>query len=702
MSADSREARAPGARVRVGIDIGGTFTDFVLTGRDKARILIGKRLTSSEDPSAAVLAGLSELLQRVDCHPADLDVVIHATTLVTNTVIERTGACVGLITTQGFRDVLEIGNELRYDLYDLFMRMPEPLVPRYLRMGVSERTTANGGVLHPLDEVKAQQLVREMRAAGAEAIAVSLLHSYANSANEQAMRRAIETVDPQMPVTLSSELLPEIREYERTLASVINAYVQPKIRSYASRLSAGLRELGVRAPLYIMQSSGGLTTVMQAGRAPAALIESGPAAGAICAARVGNLSGLDRLISFDMGGTTAKTCLIRDGRPSISVDLEFARLERFKKGSGFAVRMPTVELIEIGAGGGSIAWIDEMSLLKVGPRSAGSLPGPACYGRGAVEPTVTDADLVLGYLDASHFLGGAMTLDAGRAADAIETRIAKPMGLTVIEAAWGIHQIVNENMALSSRIHVVERGEDPRSFTIVAFGGAGPVHAQAVAAKLGARRVLFPVAVGAASALGLLLAEPSADVVQTYLRRLEAADWNEVEALYSEMTQRAAATLADIVGDEWKVVRSIDLRYAGQGYELNVPLPDGMLSAHSAVAVAASFKASYERFFGRSMDRPILDIVNLRVVVRGETEPLSAHLTVDGGVPPGAPRPARKAWFGAEHGFLTSEVLDRYALKPGAGGRGPAFVEERESTIVVAPSQHWQVDENSNIVIELN
>jgi len=686
--------------MKVGVDIGGTFTDFVLTTEAQGRLVIGKRLTTPEDPSRAVLDGLHELLERVGRPPGDLEVVIHATTLVTNTVIERTGAKVGLITTAGFRDVLEIGNELRYDLYDLFMRMPEPLVPRWLRRGVGERTAPDGTILAAVDPADAQAVIRGMIADGVEAVAVCLLHSYANPAGERAVREAARAVDPDLPVTLSSELLPEIREFERTLATVINAYVQPRIRGYVGRLTQGLAALGIPAPLYIMQSSGGLTTAEQAAHAPVAINESGPAAGAICAAHIGRMSGLDRLISFDMGGTTAKTCLIRDGRPSTSVDLEFARLERFKKGSGFAIRVPSVELIEIGAGGGSIAWIDQMGLLKVGPHSAGSQPGPASYGQGGANPTVTDADLVLGYLDPGFFLGGTMRLDRARAEAAIEAKVARPLGLSVIEAAWGIHEIVNENMALASRIHIVERGEDPRGFTIIAFGGAGPVHAQGVAMKLGARRVMFPVAAGAASALGLLLAEPTADFVRTCINRLSAVDWTEVEALYAEMRDRGRRTLADIIGDRWSESRSMDMRYAGQGYELNVPVPAGPLGPGSIAAIAEGFKAAYERAFGRSMDGSMLDLVNLRLTVRGGAPAETGSLAVDTGGAAAAARPGRTAYFGAR-GFLDCAVHDRYALAPGSSGAGPAIIEERESTVIVGPDQRWEVDERGNIVVTL-
>ena len=688
-----------GDPVRVGVDIGGTFTDFIVLSESSGEFYIGKRLTTPDDPSRAVLEGLQDLMQRHELQPERLAVVVHATTLVTNTVIERTGAKIGLITTQGIRDVLEIGPESRYDLYDLFLRAPEVLVPRRLRKTVEERIGPGGVVSTPASDASIEAAVRELLEAGVEAIAVCLLHSYANPSHEQRVLEIVRGLNPDIPVTLSSSLLPEIREFERMVATAINAYVQPKVHGYLARLTTGLQRMGINAPLYIMQSSGGLTIPAQVTAAPVTIIESGPAAGAVYASYFGRAIGLKELISFDMGGTTAKTCVIANGAPSITVDIELARLERFKKGSGLPVRVPSVELIEVGAGGGSIAWIDALGLLKVGPRSAGASPGPACYGRGGVEPTVTDADLLLGYLDPEFFLGGEMKLDVAAATRAVE-RIAKPLDFSPIEAAWGIHDIVNETMALASRTHIVERDEDPRAFALIAFGGAGPVHAQGVAVKLGIRTLIFPIAAGAASALGLLVAQPSADYVQTYVARLGQCDWARLEELFRSMESRAGAVLATVAGGELVSVRTLDCRYAGQGYDLSVEAPAGVLSAASVPAIEERFHTAYERRYGRRMEGAELDVMNLRATVRGPVPRLAVSLAAGRGG--GSDIRKRRVYFGPAHGYVECPVYRRGALEPGARGDGPSIIEERESTIVVAPQQRWSVDDGGNLVLDLS
>ncbi|MGN6699676.1 MAG: hydantoinase/oxoprolinase family protein, partial [Thermomicrobiales bacterium] len=467
--------------LRVGVDIGGTFTDLMLFDERTGALTIGKVLTTPREPAAGVETGLRETLADAGEQPTAIGGVIHGTTLVTNALIERTGATTALLTTRGFRDAVEIRREGRYDLYDLFLEMPPPLAPRRRRLEVDERILADGTVLEPFDLAQAPALVARLRALGAEAVAIALLHAYRNPAHERALGAALAELAPDLAVSLSSEVAAEMHEYERTSTTLANVYVRPLVERYLRELVTRLDALGLDgAALLIMLSSGGAGTVETARRFPIRLIESGPAAGALAAAHYGRLTGRPDLLSFDMGGTTAKACLIGGGEPLVSADFEVGRVYRFKRGSGLPVRVPVIEMIEIGAGGGSIARVDSLGLLKVGPDSAGAEPGPACYGRGGTLPTVTDADLILGYLDPGFFLGGRMSLDKA-AAEAAVAPLASQLSLDPTDAAWGIHQVVNENMAGAARIHAVERGKDPRSRALFGFGGAGPVHAYRVA-----------------------------------------------------------------------------------------------------------------------------------------------------------------------------------------------------------------------------
>jgi len=699
--ASPRSSAARKTRVQAGIDIGGTFTDFALMLQPARRLIIGKRLTTPKDPAIGLLKGLQSLLAEHDIDAADLEFVVHATTLVTNTVLERNGAKVGLLATAGFRDVLESGTEHRFDIYDLMIRLPQPLVPRHLRLPVNERMDIRGRELEPVSEESVRKAAATFKAEGVEAIAVSLLHSYANPQHEQQVGRILAEVLPGVPVTLSSTLLPEIREYERTLTTVINAYVQPRVRDYLQKLQGALTDLGIHQPLYVMHSAGGLMSAGQASIDPIWINESGPAAGALCAAHFGKQCGLTELISFDMGGTTAKTCLIRDGQPTVATDVEIGRQERFKKGSGYPMKVPSVDLIEIGAGGGSIAHIDSMQLLKVGPASASSEPGPVCYGRGGTQPTVTDADLVLGFLDPAHFLGGDMPLDRDSAYKAIHDRIAKPLNMEVLDAAWGIHELVNENMATASRIHIVEKGADPRNFAMVAFGGAGPVHAYAVAQRLGAAKLIFPIAAGAASALGLLLAPPAADLVQSFITKLQSCEWSRLTSVFEEMEQRGRTQLAGFHLPDARIVRSLDLRCAGQGSEINVPVKNGPLAAEDLDGISQSFHEQYTKLYGRRPPSAQIELMNARVRVMGEERVLDTSPSSAGKPTSKTETRSRAVYFGAKAGFLDCAVLHRSELRPGMSGTGPALVQERESTLVVPPSKPWSVDAQGNIVVEL-
>ena len=573
-------ATRPGGS-RIGVDIGGTFTDLVLIDEATGAVTVGKLLTTPKEPAQAVEQGVMTLLHEARRGPASVAALIHGTTLATNALIERKGARTGLLTTAGFRDALEIGREGRYDMYDLFIDPPAPLVPRHLRLEVRERLYADGSVLTPLDAASAREAIAALLAQGAEAIAISLLHAYRNPAHELELATLVAEMAPGLPVSRSSEIVPEIREFERTSTTVANVYVMPLMARYLEDLERKIRELGVPGPFYIMLSSGGIATPETAKRAPIRLVESGPAAGALAAARLARRAGESRMLSFDMGGTTAKACVIDKGEPLVAREFEVARADRFKKGSGLPIRVPVIEMIEIGAGGGSIARIDSLGLLKVGPDSAGADPGPACYAQGGREPTVTDADLVLGYLDPEFFLGGRMRLDVEASRRAIEERVARPLGLGLVEAAWGIHRVVNENMAGAARIHGIERGKDLRAYPLFAFGGAGPVHAWAVGRILRVPRVLVPFGAGAVSAYGLLAAPLAFDFVRTAPQRLDAADWRGINALFAEMETEGRIVLrgSGLADGDITVRRSAEMRYVGQGHEVEVDVPAGALGA---------------------------------------------------------------------------------------------------------------------------
>lgn len=693
-------------RLRVGIDIGGTFTDLIAYDDVTGAIAIGKTLTTPAEPAAGVVTGVREVLTLAGLEPAAIGAIVHGTTLVTNALIERKGACTALLTTRGFRDAVEIRREGRYDLYDLFLEMPPPLAPRRRRLEVDERVLADGTVAVPFDPAQAPELVARLRALGVEAVAVSLLHAYRNPEHERALGAALTALAPELVVSLSSDVVPEMREYERASTTLANVYVRPLVERYLARLEERLRELGAgAAPLLIMLSSGGTATVETARRFPVRLVESGPAAGALAAAHYGNLIGRPNLLSFDMGGTTAKACVIDGGEPLITPDFEVARVYRFKRGSGLPVRVPAIEMIEIGAGGGSLARVDPLGLLKVGPDSAGAEPGPACYGRGGSAPTVTDADLLLGYLDPGFFLGGRMRLDRG-AAEAAVGRLADRLGLSLLEAAWGIHHVVNENMAGAARIHAVERGKDPRAYPLFAFGGAGPVHAYQVAAILRAPELIVPPGAGAISALGFLVAPLAFDYVRSYYAPLADLDWAHAEALVREMEEAGVATLA-AAGVPRAVLtfrRSVEVRYRGQGHEVTVPLPTGACGARSTVAraVAVAFADEYRRLYGRTAEGVPLEVLNWRVVVSGPRP--TVRLTGSDQIVTSDAATARKgerAIYLPEYGgSVDVPVYDRYALAPGSLLTGPAVIEERESTAIVGGGE-MRVDEYRNLVVTM-
>jgi N-methylhydantoinase A len=694
------------SRGRLGVDIGGTFTDLIWVDDVTGEVRVGKLLTTPKDPAQAVEQGVLRLLEEAGAVPAGVRSLIHGTTLATNALIERKGARTGLLTTAGFRDALEIGREGRYDMYDLFIDPPAPLVPRHLRLEVPERIAADGSITRPLDPAGARAAIAGLLAEGVEAIAISLLHAYRNPVHEDALARLVAAEAPGLPVSCSSEVVPEIREYERTSTTAANVYVMPLMGRYLDDLERKLADMGIPGGFYIMLSSGGIATPATAKRVPVRLVESGPAAGALAAARAARLAGEDRLLSFDMGGTTAKACVIDRGEPLVAREFEVARADRFKKGSGLPIRVPVIELIEIGAGGGSIARIDRMGLLKVGPDSAGADPGPACYALGGREPTVTDADLVLGYLDPDFFLGGRMRLDVEAARRAIAERVGGPMGFDVPQAAWSIHRVVNESMAAAARIHGIERGKDLRAYPLFAFGGAGPVHAWQVGRILKVPRVLVPFAAGAASALGLLSAPLAFDFVRTATQRLDQADWRQVNRLFAEMEAEGRAVLrqAGVAEADMRFRRSAEMRYAGQGHEVEGPVPAGTLGPASLGAITAGFETAYRALYQRIPLGVAIEALNWRVVVSGP-EPEVRVDSVPGGpardrVQAATAKKARLAYFPDAGGYVETPVYDRYGLEPGAVFAGPAIIEERESTTIIGPGARIRVDATRTLVAE--
>jgi N-methylhydantoinase A len=687
----------------LGVDIGGTFTDFVLCHPSTGRVWLDKRLTTAEEPARGVREGLVELLGQASIQGAALDTVIHGTTLITNALIERKGAPTALLTTDGYRDVLEIGTELRYDPYDLFLEVPEPLVPRPLRFDIPERLQASGAVRRPLDESAVAGIAATLRRAGVEAVAVCYLHAYVNPTHERRTREILAATLPDAAVSLSSEVAPEIREYQRLSTTVANAYVQPLAGRYLARLHRDLAATGYHRPLYLMLSSGGVVTHETAARFPIRLVESGPAAGALATATLGRLLGRGDLISFDMGGTTAKVCLIDGGDPTTAREFEVARVKRFVRGSGLPLQVPVIEMIEIGAGGGSIARVDAMGLLKVGPESAGCDPGPVCYGRGGGQPTVTDADLVLGYLDAGSFLGGRMKLDTEGARAAIG-KLAAELDLDAVRLARGIFDVVNGNMIAAAKMHVAERGRDPRRYALVAFGGMGPMHAHAVAAGLGVREVICPASAGVLSAWGLLVAPTAFELGRSLMGPLDDAMLARAEAVYAAMEAEGRQLLVEAgVGPEAvRVRRSADMRYAGQTREITVPLPPPG-SDCSVAGIRRIFAGHYQRMFGHAhADLPI-QLITCRLTASSAPRVVANRSTGNGAARAGvdAPGGERPAFFEAAGRYVLATVHDRYHLSPGTTFRGPAIVEERESTAVVPPGAVARVDGELNLVLDL-
>jgi N-methylhydantoinase A len=681
---------------RIGVDVGGTFTDLLLHDPDRDLTHTGKLPTTAHAPHEAITAGIARLLKETDTRPSEVAGIVHGTTLVTNTLLERTGAVVGLLATAGFSDSLEMGRETRFDTTDLHARPAAPLVPRHLRRGIPGRLAADGTELETVDERAVFRNVADLVEHGVEALAVAFLHSCRNPGHERRVRSLVREAYPGLPVTLSSDVAPVVGEFERASTACLNAYVQPLMSRYLDDLRHDLSAMGITAPLRIVLSGGGVTTLEDAKRFPVRLLESGPAAGAIAAASLAARARIGDVVSFDMGGTTAKIAVIQDGRIRVKHDFEAGRVDRFEPGSGLPVRLTVVDMIEIGSGGGSIAALDRLGLLKVGPRSAGSVPGPVAYGRGGERPTVTDADLALGYLDPRNFLGGEMRLLVPEVHESIDHDVAGPLGLDTTTAADGIVEVVTQSMAAAARMHLSEQGKDPADFALLAFGGAGPVHAYRLAKALKISRVLVPMRAGVMSAYGFLVAAPAVDEVRSLPSPLAEVDWDRVAALQDEMAAQAGDVLRPGPGAPVRLRRTVDMRYVGQGAEIEVELPAGRLGPADVRAIRASFEAAYRDMFGRSLSGRV-EVVNWRLSMRLPPHEVPLHAAATDTEPR---RGVRRVHFPG-HGVLDAAVWDRYALRPGTEIRGPAVFEERESSASFGPDCRVTVDDDLTLVVEI-
>ncbi|WP_226627880.1 hydantoinase/oxoprolinase family protein [Alloyangia pacifica] len=686
---------------KLAFDTGGTFTDFALLD-DSGALHLHKVLSTPLNPADAVIQGVSELLeQHAQTVDRDTVQVLGATTVVTNAVLERRGAETGLITTQGFQDVLRIRNEGRYDLYDLKIQYPDPLVSRAETFGAPERITAEGVVVRGLDEEAVRALGQSFADKGLRSVAVCLLHAYKYPEHERRIRDILAEVAPDVFVTISSDVCPEVREFDRASTTVANAYTRPLMEQHVAELASAFHERGIDRDLLWMTSSGGLVPSPRAAKLPVRLIESGPAAGAVAAAEFGRIAGETSVLSFDMGGTTAKLCLIPNGEPTIASELEVAHYHRFRKGSGFPLKIQSIHMIEIGAGGGSIAAKTPLGLLNVGPRSAGALPGPAAYQRGGTEPTVTDADIVLGYMGTENFVGGSFKVSKEAAIEAID-RLAGELGVSRERCAWGIHDLVNEAMAKAASMHATDLGVDPRQLPMVAFGGAGPVHAWGIARKLGIRRIICPTGAGVTSALGLMIAPVAVDVSAS--QPMALADWDAaaVEPLLADLARQGAdvVTAAGVAAETIDLRYSVDMRHVGQGHEISVILPDLALPKDAFLAeLEARFYAHYIELFGRKVENSAIEIITWRMRASGQKAEARRPVAVKVG-----PQPLkghREIYFDTLGRAVQTPIYDHYALEVNAPIAGPAIIEQRESSIVMGPEGTAHVDAKGNLIIDI-
>ncbi len=695
MSSSGVAGADAGRSVRLAIDIGGTFTDATLIDEQTGEVSIAKVLTTPSDPSDGFMQAAERALQEGGVTAGDVTFVVHATTVATNAIIEGKVARSGFVTTDGFRDLLEIARQVRPTLYDTQFEKAKPLVPRDRAVVVGERLGPKGEVLRPLEEETVREAAAVLRREEVESVAVCLLHAYVNPEHERRVAEILEEELPGVPISLSSDVAPEIREYLRASTTVINTVIRPVVQRYLQRIESRLADAGVDAKLLVMQSSGGIFGSDAAAVRPVFMVESGPAAGVIAAAGLGETIGRPDILSFDMGGTTAKVGLIQEGRPTVTKDYNVGGHAGAGIGgmslSGYPVRTPVVDLVEIGAGGGSIAWVDSGGLLRVGPQSAGADPGPVCYRRGGTEPTVTDANVVLGRLNPTYFLGGEIGLDIEGARRAIEERCAKPLGLTVTEAANGIVEIANAAMVNALHLISVQRGYDPRDFVLVGFGGAGPVHANALARDAEMPTLVIPPSPGIFSATGLLTTDLKRDAAITVMRRLEDLDAAEVEQAFTALEEVGRTELAsEGIGDESiAFLRQVDLRYVGQSYELTIPAGDDLLER---------FHAEHERTYGFAAPGEPVEAVSLRLTSTGSIAKPPLRRLEPGATP--APKEHRPVYFAEAGNYVDCPIYDRYSLPAGASFDGPAIVEEFDSTTVVHPGFSVVVDANGNLVLE--
>lgn len=684
---------------RLAVDIGGTFTDVALEQAERRWTV--KTLTTPKAPAEGVMNGIGQVLEAAGIGAFEVGLVIHGTTLATNAILERKGAVTALITTEGFRDVLEIGYETRFDQYDLMLEKPKPLVPRARRLVVGERVDVQGRVLTPLDEDGVTALLPKLDEAGVESVAIGFLHAYANPAHERRVAEILRAERPDLWLTLSSEVCPEIREYERFTTASANAYVQPLMTAYLGELGEQLEAAGIAAPLLLMTSGGGLSTLETAKKFPIRLVESGPAGGAILASRVSASLGLGKALSFDMGGTTAKICLIEDYQPESAREFEVDRSARFMKGSGLPLRIPVIEMVEIGAGGGSIARLDRLGRISVGPDSAGADPGPAAYAQGGEQPTVTDADVVLGKIDPEAFAGGTVTLDPGLAEAAIAREIAGPMELTAELGAFGIQEIVDETMANAARVHTVERGKVVADHSLVAFGGAAPLHAARLAEKLGITRVVVPSDAGVGSAIGFLRAPIAYEVVRSHHQRLGQFDAEAASLLFEEMHREAEAVVRTGAPDaDLEETRLAYMRYYGQGHEVVITVPNRPLTSADVALLQERFDETYQRFYRRVIPYAEVEVLSWGLTLSTGTEAVEPSREVRD--TPSAPTPrGRRPHFDGE----TGEVRDvptywRADLLPGNRVEGPALVQEEQTTTLVTERFVAEIAANDAIIME--
>ena len=687
--------------LQLAFDIGGTFTDFALSDSETGRVDVWKVLTTPDQPARAVIDSLAARIATAALAANRIASVLHATTIATNAILERKGSRTALITTAGFRDVLIIGRQKRHDTNNLHLDKPAPLIERADIFEVPERMAPDGSVIAALDAATARAVAERVRDGGYRSVAIAFLHAYANPSHEQRMAEILAAASADIAITIASALSPKFREYERTSTAVADAYVKPLVASYVAALQQALGRLGVAADIAIMQSNGGLMSAELARAAPIRIVESGPAAGVLMAAQVGQEEGFAHVMSLDMGGTTTKLGAIDDGVPVVTPTFEVDTVN-YRPGSGLPLNITAIELLEIGAGGGSLARA-RMGLIAVGPDSAGAAPGPLCYGRGGSGATITDANLVLGYLNPDYFNGGAMRLDPDAAADGIAREVAAPLGLSLHDAAWGIHSVANANMERAMRIVSIERGRDPRRYALVAFGGAGPLHAARLARALGMPRVIVPRGAGVGSSLGLLVAEHKVDIGLTRVVRLDGAARETIAAIFAELEARVTQDAARMQRDGSVTLRrSASMHHVGQGYEIRVDLPEGRVDAAFEAAAREAFYARYKQEYGYIDSESALEVTDWYVVATIAGSRTGGALRLES-----AARGAksvigvRRAWFPESGGMVESAVIDRYAMQPGECFTGPALVEERESTTVVLPGDTMRLSPLGNLIIDV-